>query len=151
MRTASQPGFTLFEVLVALAVMGFAMAGLWQGLGQSVLIADALPDRVTARWVAQNRLVIRQARSEWPQTKDYSGVMKMDGREWHWQEQVRPTQDPLLRKLTVIVRTGKKSAPLYSIEGYLRRPRPVRKPRASAATTASELSPATRGSDSSAT
>ena len=124
MRMVREAGFTLFEVLVALAVISFGLAGLWKGLNQSINVADALPDRVIARWVAQNRLVLRQARSDWPQTREYNGVDKMDGREWYWQEKVRATEDPLLRKVTVFVRTGKKTNPIYSIEGYLKRPRP---------------------------
>lgn len=121
-------GFTLFEVLVALAVMAFGIAALWKGLTQSINVSTALPDRIAARWVAQNRLILRQARSEWPQPRTYQGVMNMGDRRWYWKEDIEASEDPLLRKITVRVSAeDKKSPSLFSMEGFLTRPRPPRR------------------------
>ena len=54
-------GFTLLEVLVALAVLVLALAALWNVLRQGIAVADALPDRVLAHRVAHNRVVLHQA------------------------------------------------------------------------------------------
>ena len=121
-----QQGFTLLEIMVALTIMAFSLAALWQGLGQSVVLGQKLPERVTARWVAQNRLLLRQAQSEWPPTRTFKGVERMGGREWFWQEKVEATEQALLRRITVEVSTGVKSPPIYNLEGYVARPRAPR-------------------------
>ena len=98
-------GFTLIEILVALAVMVIAMTALWKGL---------------ARWVAENRIVERQVMDEWPDPRAYNGTEQMGGRTWYWQEQIATTGQDNLRSITVSVGLEAESA-LISLQGFLHR------------------------------
>ena len=115
-------GFTLLEVLAALAVATFALAALWKALSQGIIVTEGLPDRVLARWVAHNRIVLRQATGQWPETRAYTGSEEMAGRTWRWEEQVRATNEPRLRRLTVKVGKDPEAPPLITLEGFIRRP-----------------------------
>ena len=115
-------GFTLLEVLVALAVTALAIAGLWKTLSQGIVVAQGLPERSAARWVAHNRIVLRQAAGEWPAPRAYRGSAEMGGREWHWEEQVSATEEPRLRRLTVKVGRDTEALSLVTLEGFLRHP-----------------------------
>jgi len=116
-----QHGFTLLEVLVALAVMVIAMTALWKGLAQGINVSQGLSDRVIARWVAQNRIVSRQAMGEWPDARSYSGTAEMAGRTWYWQEQVATTGQAQMRSITVSVGVDEDST-LISLQGFLQQP-----------------------------
>ena len=116
-------GFTLLESLVALAVVAIAMAALWKGLLQGQHISTALPDRVIARWVAQNHLVTRQVMREWPQARTYSGVENMAGRDWYWEEIITTTTVADMRRVTVNVGRRDQEV-IYTLEGYLHRSEP---------------------------
>ena len=120
-RTA--PGFTLLETLVALAVVAIGMAALWKGLSQGQHVAQAMPERVIARWVAQNHLVSRQVMQEWPDARSYTGTELMGGHEWSWQEHVGITDVPDMRRITIQVGNSS-GAILYTLEGYLHRSQP---------------------------
>lgn len=116
-----QTGFTLLEVLVALVIMVIAMTALWKGLAQGIAVSQGLPDRVIARWVAQNRITMRQVMGEWPDTRAYSGSEQMGGQTWYWQEQIAETSQTQMRSITVSV--GKdESAMLVSLQGFLQNP-----------------------------
>ena len=115
-------GFTLLEVLVALAVTALAIAALWKALSQGIVVAQGLPERSAARWVAHNRIVLRQAAGEWPAPRTYRGRAAMGGREWHWEEQVSATEEPRLRRLTVKVGRTPEALSLAALEGFLRHP-----------------------------
>ena len=115
-------GFTLLEVLVALAVTALAIAALWKALSQGIVVAQGLPERSAARWVAHNRIVLRQAAGEWPAPRIYRGSAAMGGREWHWEEQVSATEEPRLRRLRVKVGRDPAVLSLATLEGFLRHP-----------------------------
>jgi len=117
-------GFTLLEVLVALAVISIGLGALWKGLGQEMIVASALPNRIVAGWVAQNRIILRQSTHQWPDTRTYTGSEDMGGRRWYWQEQVAATDEPLLRRVTVRVGSEPGTLTLFNLEAYLQRPRP---------------------------
>lgn len=116
-------GFTLFEVLIALAIMTFGLAALWKSLSQSVLVSQALPERVIARWVAQDRITRRQAQEEWPPARSFNGMVEMAGRQWYWQETIEMTEEPLLRRITIEVSRDEQARPIFSFEGFVSRPR----------------------------
>jgi len=115
-------GFTLLEVLVALAIIAISMGALWKGLSQGIVVSQGLPDRVVARWVAQNRIVLRQAMAEWPDARTYTGTEQMDGRGWLWEEQVTVTEQAQMRRIVVTVGTEDQPS-LFTLEGYLQQPR----------------------------
>ena len=71
-----QRGFTLVEVLVALAILATALAAASR---VSVMMADSsaeLRQRLLAGWTAQNRLAELQARRAWPGV----GILRPDSR-----------------------------------------------------------------------
>lgn len=117
-------GFTLLESLVALAVVAIAMAALWKGLLQGQTIATELPDRVVARWVAQNRVITRQVLGEWPETRTYTGEDFMAGKDWYWEEIVNSTTVANMRRITVNVGRMDDEV-IFTLEGYLQRSDPA--------------------------
>ncbi len=119
-----QSGFTLIEILVALAVMVIAMAALWKGLAQGVGVSQGLSNRVVARWVAENRIVSRQVMGEWPDIRAYDGSVEMGGQTWFWQEQIANTGQANLRSITVSVGVDEDTT-LISLQGFLKGPEPA--------------------------
>lgn len=117
-------GFTLLEVLVALAVMMIGLTALWTGMNHGAEVTRQLPERVIARWVAQNRIVMRQSQRQWPEARTYQGSELMGGIRWYWEEVISTTDEPLMRRITVNVGLDSHDLSLMRLVGYLRRPRP---------------------------
>ncbi len=63
----SQRGFTLIEVLVALAIVAIGMAALLSALSSSADSASYLRDKTFAEWVALNRIEEVRLASAMPQ------------------------------------------------------------------------------------
>ena len=57
-----QHGFTLFEVLVALAIMAVALSALLRAGGVAADNSEQMKQRMIASWEAQNQLALLQAR-----------------------------------------------------------------------------------------
>lgn len=99
-----QRGFTLVEVLVALAVLAIALAALMRAMGQAVDITAALRDHDEALWVAQNRYATHQMQHDWPAVDTIDGESEMGGKKWYWREQVSTTPEPKMRRIEITVR-----------------------------------------------
>jgi general secretion pathway protein I len=109
------------EVLVALAVVALAVAALMRGLGQGVRVAGDLPERLQARWVAENRLARHQLGDDWPAPDTYSGSVTMGGRQWYWREEVQETQQAGLRRISVSVGPEEEEPGLVTLDGFVSR------------------------------
>lgn len=119
-------GFTLVEVLVALAVVAIAMSAVLYGLGQGIDTSAALRDRTVALWVAQNRLAQHQLARAWPALDTTEGVTEMGGRAWHWREQVSATTEQDFRRVDIEVRAAPGGEALVRLTGFLARQAPAR-------------------------
>lgn len=96
-------GFTLIEVLVALAILAVALAAASR---TSVMMADSsmeLRQRLLAAWVAQNRLAELQARRAWPGTGTREGEAEQAGVKMVWREAVSTTPNPSFRRVEIRV------------------------------------------------
>lgn len=122
MRVKDAGGFTLVEVLVALAVIAIALGAVMRTLSQSIDVSASLRDRALAMWVAQNRLTRQQAERAFPSPDTREGSDTMGGREWRWREQVASTPDADLRRVEIEVRATQGEAVLARLVGFLARP-----------------------------
>jgi len=103
MRCKSETGFTLLEVLVALAILAVTLGAVGRAASSSVQHADAMRERVLADWVAQNRLALHAARGDWLPVGIQSGVEEQAGRSFTWHEEISATPNPTLRRVVVNV------------------------------------------------
>lgn len=99
----AQLGFTLLEVLVALAILAITMAAVSRTASSSIHHVEALRTRVIADWVAQNRLAQHQARGDWPAPGIQTGSEEQAGQTYPWQEEVIATPNPTMRRIVVNV------------------------------------------------
>ena len=78
-------GFTLLEVLVALAVLALALAAGLKAAGSNIDNAAYLRDRTLAHWVAMNKLTEMQVFNKFPATGTTErGSLLLAGSEWYW-------------------------------------------------------------------
>ena len=66
--TCRQHGFTLLEVMVALAVIAFALAAAVSAVSGNTRNAAGLQQRTYAHWVAMNKMAELQISQQWPAT-----------------------------------------------------------------------------------
>ena len=100
-RTA---GFTLVEVLVAVAVLAIALAAVIGAMARQADNAGYLKQKTLAVWVAHNRLTEVQLQPRVPGTGRSDGTVEMGGFEWRWETVVNDTEDPRLRRIDIVVR-----------------------------------------------
>ena len=79
-RTARYAGFTLLEVLVALAVLAIGLGAIITAAGQSAGNVSYLRDRTLAAWVAENKLNELLLAQAWPKLSNIQGTAVMAGR-----------------------------------------------------------------------
>ena len=103
MNMPMRRGFTLIEILVALAIIAVALTAGMRALAQSADSATALKARTLALWVAQNRLAAAQVATPWPALGTYRGEATQAGAAFQWRETVTTTPNPAFRKIEISV------------------------------------------------
>lgn len=111
-------GFTLIEVLVALAVVALALLALTRAAAVQVQDFDALRERTLAGWVAGN--VLAETR-----LGPYPGVGRSDGHvqfaahSWRWQREVQATPQTQIRRIDIRVFMGDSQQPSATLSGFV--------------------------------
>jgi len=97
-------GFTLLEVMVALAVLAVALGALIKAGSEAAANGASLRDRTYAHYVAQNLLADAELAESWPATGNRTGTVELGGQRWSWSLLVDKTADEDIRRLEVAVR-----------------------------------------------
>lgn len=120
----SQHGFTLLEILVALAVLALSMSAVIKAASDYTASESHLRDRTIATWVARNVLAEQQVRQEWPRVGEQKDTVEMAGREWQWLARTTQTDEEELRRLDVEIRPADATdaEPLVTLSGFLMQP-----------------------------
>ncbi len=118
-------GFTLLEVLIALAVLALAMGAVIKATSDYTSNQSYLRDRTLAMWVARNVLVEYQVKGEWLSVGERKGTREMGNQEWRWLARISQTEEAELRRLDVEVYpvdSDDDENPVSVLSGFLLQP-----------------------------
>lgn len=101
---ANTRGFTLIEVLVALAVVVIGMAAVLEALTSSADTAVYLRNKTFAQWVAVNRIERVRLSGVYPGAGTSTGHLRFAHRSWHWRQKIEATKVPGVERIVVDVR-----------------------------------------------
>ena len=87
-RSLRHRGFTLLEVLIALAIVAMSVGALLGTITSSASNIIYLKEKTLAEWVALNRLTELRIDQQMPGKGKRSGNSVMAGMRWEWQEEV---------------------------------------------------------------
>jgi general secretion pathway protein I len=81
-------GFTLIEVLVALAIVAIGMAAVLEAMASSANTAMYLQSKTFAEWVALNRIETVRLSGTVPTVGTSNDTLEYAGQRWEWQQKV---------------------------------------------------------------
>ncbi|HEU5281362.1 MAG TPA: type II secretion system minor pseudopilin GspI [Gammaproteobacteria bacterium] len=96
-------GFTLIEVLVALAIVAIAMTAIIKATGDSIRTTAYLKQKTTAYWVAMNVLNDTLAGAQPGDGETKTGSTLMLNHQWPWELSAESTGNARIHKLFVRV------------------------------------------------
>lgn len=114
-------GFTLLEVLIALAILALSAAAVLRQTHLEVRQQQNLELKSYALWVADDVLTMVMAQAQWPPAGRIEQQQSVNGLNWRVITEVQATADPLLRKIEVSVvpaEQGENTAPLITLTAY---------------------------------
>ncbi len=114
-------GFTLIEVMVALAIVGLALPALIFQVMGNIDSQAYLRDQAFAQWIAQNRLAEMQLQRRLGQrilSGSASGFETMAGVRWEWRIKAVPSGVEGMRRFEIEVGPENKES-IHSSLGFL--------------------------------
>src|SRR3982750_66318 len=91
MRRANPRGFTLIEVLVALAIIAFGMTALFTTVNQAVRTSGYLREKTLGEWIALNQITEIRLKGQRPADETLNGTLEYGGQKWRWELKTIPT------------------------------------------------------------
>lgn len=102
LKVTKTHGFTLIEVLVAMAILAVALAAANRASGLAINHSIEIKHRILADMVAQNRLALHVANDDW-KSGLFSGSEQQAGIIFKWKEEITSTPNPAFMKVVVTV------------------------------------------------
>ena len=119
-RYSRWTGFTLVEVLVALAIISIALLAALRAAGQGTNNVSELRSRLLAGWVAEDLLAEHRARRDWLPLGIQRGTGRQGGVDFAWREEVIATPNAAFRRVDVrIFSNAEESHSLAHLAGFI--------------------------------
>jgi len=122
-RTSTVHGFTLLEVMVALAILAIALTALMKSASENAVNTAYLRDKTFASIVAANKASEMFLAKVWPSTGNSNGIVEMANDKWQWNMTIENTEDALVRRMIISVnRVQDPKQTLYTLTSFIGQP-----------------------------
>lgn len=117
-------GFTLLEVMMALAILSIAGMSLLSVARENLVNSHYLSQKRPAWWVAENAMTNIRLKREWPSEQWRTESQELANREWEVKSRSIKTQTDDFRMVEVEVRPleSPESVPLAHLQTHILRP-----------------------------
>jgi general secretion pathway protein I len=125
MRRFHSQGFTLIEVLVALAVLALGMMAVVKALSEYSDQAAYTEQKTLASWIATNKLTELSVGPAWPQLGDSDEDVEFASQQWRCTIKVSKTDVTNLRRVDVSVSLLKEpDRVIHKVSALIEQPAP---------------------------
>ncbi|MEX2125753.1 MAG: type II secretion system minor pseudopilin GspI [Woeseia sp.] len=115
-------GFTLIEVMVALAIAALSLTAVVAAMSQMVDAANSMKDRTYASWIAQNKIAELRLSNVVPEVSEDSGDVEYAGLEWTWRATISETGVENLFRVDVAVSFVDSDDIIRTVTGFIGEP-----------------------------
>jgi general secretion pathway protein I len=126
LRQLSDPrraaGFTLLEVMVALAIAALSLTAVMAAMSQMVGAANSMADRTYASWIAQNEIAELRLANVVPEVSENSGNVEYAGLNWTWRTRISETGVENLYRVDVSVSFAESEEVIRTVTGFVGEP-----------------------------
>lgn len=98
-----QPGFTLLEILVALAIVAISLTALSGSISTVTSNNATIQQKTVALWIAEDVINEHRINHQWPPVGRHTGTRELLGSQWQWSLQIEQTSTQDMFKATVSV------------------------------------------------
>ena len=121
-RSDRTAGFTLVEVMVALAIAGLSLAAVAASISQMVDAGSAMQERTYASWIALNKIAELRLANVVPEVSSSSGEVDYAALEWAWRATISETGVANLFRVDVEVSHAGSDEIIRTVTGFIGEP-----------------------------
>lgn len=101
---AKTEGFTLIEVLLAMAVIAIALTALLKATAQNVLTTQRIKDKAISHWIAmQGVAMVQLGLVEVRSNQEVTKITNLLGQRWYWRAKLNATAIKSTEQITITV------------------------------------------------
>lgn len=119
MKHRFSSGFTLIEIMVALAIITITLGAIIENTTAANINAQYLRDKTVAGWIAMNQISLVRAKRQWSSATSKQGEVEMAGQQWQWRIDFVKTDDANIRRLNVQVFKLDAEKPIVLMSGFM--------------------------------
>mgnify|MGYP000623864236 FL=1 len=112
-------GFTLIEVLVALAIVAIALSTIIAITSQDIMRVDSMQKRMFANWIAQNKLAENRLNNIKNSVGTKDGSIIYAGSEWTWEIVTSKSGIENLLRMDVSVSNANDDVAIRKLTGFV--------------------------------
>lgn len=104
-KYSAHGGFTLLEVLVAVAIFAIAGSAIVKAASEHINSVNLLKNITFATWVANNQLTVTilENKRRWPARNNLTGETEFANGTYYWRQVVSKTSDDELNQVSVTI------------------------------------------------
>jgi general secretion pathway protein I len=115
-------GFTLIEVVIALAIAAIGLAAVTAAVSQMVDAGNSMQQRTYASWIGQNKITEIRLANAAPTVSTTNGELVYANMEWSWRATVSETPVENLFRVDVDVGIASEDTFVRTVSGFIGEP-----------------------------